>query len=162
MPKTYEPIQRQTAGASVSSIVFTSIPQNYTDLILICNYAFTGTTNILGQFNGDTGTNYSWTYLEGYSTTVTSGRGNNSASANLGYSNANQPSEAIIQFANYSNSTTFKTSIARQTQYITNNYASLTAGLWRNTNAITSINVFCGSGTITAGSLFTLYGIKAA
>jgi hypothetical protein len=35
-------------------------------------------------------------------------------------------------------------------------------GLWRNTSAISNIEIFCDGGSYTAGSTFTLYGILKA
>jgi hypothetical protein len=162
MAATYTPIASVTLGASSSSVIFNNIPQTYTDLILVCTYSFSGTTNILGQWNGDTGNNYSYTYLEGYTTVATSGRGSNTNIANLGYSNANQLSNAIIHFMNYSNATTHKTVLNRQNQTGTNTYLSMTTNLWRSTNPITLINIFCNTGTMAAGSTFNLYGILGA
>jgi hypothetical protein len=37
---------------------------------------------------------------------------------------------------------------------------SLFSGLWRNTSAITSINIYMSSGNWTTDSTFSLYGIK--
>ena len=61
---------------------------------------------------------------------------------------------------NYSNATTYKTVITRASN--ANNGVDAVVGLWRNTAAITSINVFLGTGNLDTGSTFTLYGIKAA
>jgi hypothetical protein len=63
---TYEPIASQTLGSAVSSVTFSSIPQNYTDLILVVNYGISA--NNFGariRFNGDTGSNYSDSFIYG-------------------------------------------------------------------------------------------------
>ena len=39
---------------------------------------------------------------------------------------------------------------------------SMRVGLWRNTNAITSVSFKANGTTWKSGSTFTLYGIKAA
>jgi hypothetical protein len=74
------------------------------------------------------------------------------------YSTANTIS--IWQVMNYSNSTTYKTALAKGggADYGTEAYV----GLWRNTSAITSITVLSSSGNMATGSTITLYGIKAA
>jgi hypothetical protein len=38
---------------------------------------------------------------------------------------------------------------------------ALSSGLWRNTNAINSIKLYAASANLSAGSRFSLYGIKA-
>jgi hypothetical protein len=61
---------------------------------------------------------------------------------------------------NYSNTTTYKTSIAR---YGTAGSLTLAqATLWRSTAAITSLTIVVLGSTFTAGSTFNLYGIAAA
>jgi hypothetical protein len=41
-------------------------------------------------------------------------------------------------------------------------YTVAEVGLWRNTSAITEIDLKFVTGNLVAGSTFTLYGIKAA
>jgi hypothetical protein len=67
---------------------------------------------------------------------------------------------SITHFMNYSNTTTYKTALVRG-----NNASSGVDAIvnnWRNTAAITNIDVIANSSTFTSGSTFTLYGIKAA
>jgi hypothetical protein len=69
-------------------------------------------------------------------------------------------SHVISHIQNYSNSTTHKTILARSNYAISGVKASV--GLWSNTAAITSIE--CGTGgsnTFSAGTTFSLYGIKS-
>jgi hypothetical protein len=74
----------------------------------------------------------------------------------------------IYQIMNYSNTTTYKTSLTRQNTVDAADYnGTLTAvGLWRSTSAITSVAIQLTRGgsayNFTSGSIFTLYGIKAA
>jgi hypothetical protein len=67
---------------------------------------------------------------------------------------------ATLNFQNYSNTTTYKTTLTRASLP----GASVTAAvsLWRNTAAINSIEILLSSDNFTNGSTFTLYGIKAA
>jgi hypothetical protein len=79
---------------------------------------------------------------------------------------ANQYSPYIFHFMNYSNATTYKTSFLRLSS-AGGGFAGLgeidqCVGLWRNTNAITTITLTCNnSRSFQSGSNFTLYGIKA-
>ncbi len=64
-----------------------------------------------------------------------------------------------INVMNYSNTTTYKTILSRSSDL----YTEASVNLWRNTAAITSIIIGAqGAYTFSAGSTFTLYGIKAA
>jgi len=164
MPATYEPIATTTLGSAAATVSFTSISGSFTDLILITNSA-TGVNDIdvYVQVNSDTGTNYSWTRITGNGTAAASSRSSNSGLGfrigNMSGSNVGQ-NNCIVQFQNYSNTTTYKTILARG-----NNPSLLVeayVGLWRSTSAITSMDIKTQSGTFSTGSTFTLYGIKAA
>ena len=164
---TYEPIATTTLGSNTAAVTFSSISGSYTDLVLIANFVgFTTSANsaISVRFNGDTGTNYSATYLRGNGTAASSARATNDnrmvVGATAGGTNTDW-AMSIVNFMNYSNTTTFKTVLSRYSQ------ASLSAeaevGLWRNTAAITSIEFGTyGTNLTLAGSVITLYGITAA
>ena len=163
LPSTMTPIATNTLTANSNTVTFSSIPQNYTDLVIVFNGSISVFDFIYVQYNGDTGANYSGTILYGNGTSAGSSRHSGSTYLQaIGWvtgiqNNAN----SIINIQNYSNSTTHKTLINR-----TNDAANGTqayVGLWRSTAPITSIT-FTGvnSRTIQSGSTFTLYGIKAA
>jgi hypothetical protein len=65
----------------------------------------------------------------------------------------------IIDIMDYSNTTTNKTNLTRSNN-VGNGLAAV-VGMWRNTNAITSIRFFPDSGNFSTGSTFRLYGIQA-
>ena len=161
MALTYEPISTTTLGAGATSVTFSSIPSTYTDLVLIVNDTNgTGADSLNLRFNGDTGTNYSSTRIQGDGSSAQSNRNTNATSMNIGFT-SNTLSTSIIQIMNYANTTTNKTALGRG-----NNAGvevSAKVGLWRSTAAINSIVVITGGGyTFQTGSTFTLYGIKAA
>ena len=165
---TYTPIATQTASGSVSSLTFSSIPQTYTDLVLILGSLDmpAGSAPWI-QFNGDTSTNYSVTVLEGSGSSATSNRRTSFSRILAGYnvtSNGSGQTENLIwNIQNYTNSTTYKTIIGRWNSPVAS-YPGVNAnvGLWRNTAAITSFVVSNDLGNFTAGSTFTLYGIASA
>jgi hypothetical protein len=158
---TYESIATQTLGSSSGSITFSSIPSTYTDLVIV----FSGTTAALVavdiQFNGDTSTNYSRTIISGNGSTASSDREVNQPQSSLGLSSTTQ-SDTIWQVFNYSNTTTFKTTLARAN--VTASLVRACLGLYRSTSAITSVtlSVTNSATTFNTGSTFSLYGIKAA
>jgi hypothetical protein len=156
---TYTPIASQTLASTASSVTFSSIPQGYTDLVLVVagkNSSSTYSPYI--QFNGDTGTNYSITNLYGTGSAAASTRSSSTATAYFGSLGATQ-GNAIVQIQNYSNSTTNKTALIRINDAGFRVYASVM--LWRSTAAITSLTVFNESpGTFASGTTFSIYGIQ--
>lgn len=159
---TYSLIASNTVtGSAVSSVAFNSIPQTFTDLILICNN-LTESTNQQGyiRFNGDSGSNYSRTLMYGDGTSAVSFRQTNQSGLNVGMSSTAPGQTIIMNIMDYSNSTTFKTVLDRQTNTGT---TQALVYLWRSTSAISSltINSFDGSNSISVGSKFRLYGIQA-
>jgi hypothetical protein len=161
MPNTYTELLKTTVGTATSSVTLdlTGI-SGYTDLVLVINN--THSTNAVDgwfRLNGDTGSNYSRTNLSGDGSSASSGRNSNVA---FGYGILvfTTPSTNILQFMNYANTTTYKTVLMRSNN--AGNYVQATVDLWRNTNAITSIEIGCASGNFAVGSTFSLYGIANA
>ncbi len=163
---TYEAIATQTLGSAAASVTFSSIPGTYTDLVLVMSA--TGSSSGLDirvQVNSDTGTNYSITRLLGY-TTATSNRATSATYMQLTNSvgiGTTEPTTHLLQFNNYSNTTTYKTMLVRYNQF-QGAFSEVAAevGLWRSTSAISSITFSLSSSTYASGSTFNLYGIKAA
>lgn len=153
MPATYDSI---ATGSGAAPIVFSNIPQTFTDLRLV----IVGNANFELQINGNTGSIYSQTFMQAISTsgTATSGRFNNGNrwwlysslySANalttvdlFSYTNTNYVRQMLSQFSNDANGSGVL-------------YAS--AGIWGATTAITSITIL-NSTAISA----SLYGILRA
>jgi hypothetical protein len=159
---TYEPIATTTLGSAQASVTFSSLG-SYTDLVLVFNGAGSTDINLLLQFNADTGSNYSGTFLGGNGSSAISARSSNLAHIAVNYQGYIQTgfvSNAIINIQNYSNSTTYKTVLSRFNNSATG--VDATIGLWRNTAAITSVLAKTHTGTFSTGSTFTLYGIAAA
>lgn len=162
MPITYEPIATTTLGSAAATITFSSIPGTYTDLILIVNaLRDTGSSDDhLVRFNGDTGSNYSRSYIYGDGTTAASGRESNQTSAKLVYLNSTVRGVPQLHIMNYSNTTTYKTVIQRQN--LPDTVTAINVALWRSTSAITSITITTPANNFASTSTFTLYGIKSA
>jgi len=162
MASTYTPIATTTLGSAQASVTFNSF-SGYTDLLLV----FVGTSNHTDngsrgyiQFNGDTGSNYSDTYLQWDGSSATSGRDSSATVIAYGRVGNSGLSQANISVQNYANSTTYKTVLSRQGS-LAAAHSRATVGLWRSTAAITSITLSCDSSYV-AGSTFTLYGIQSA
>jgi hypothetical protein len=164
---TYEPIETVTLNGTVSTVTLGNggtIPQTYTDLVLVFNGGTASAGNIQTRFNGDSNAIYSTVTLYGANSTPGSG----------GYANINVmypgvagslpstiSSNAIIHISGYSNNTTFKNMLSRYNN--ANVEVDLTISTWRSTAPVTSITLYSYSGSnYLSGSTFTLYGIKAA
>ncbi len=160
MAYTYEPIATNTLVSNTATVTFSSISGSYTDLYLVATaYTPGGDDNFLLNFNGDTGTNYSVTRLYGDGTSTSSSRGTNQTVCQVG-GLGNYWTMVKTNIMNYSNSTTYKTTLTRNDR--ANSSTGTTVNLWRSTTAITSIVISTSGNPFGSGSTFTLYGIKAA
>lgn len=162
--KTYKPIATATLSSTAAEYTFSSIPQTYTDLVLIMNLVPNGSGSGTFTVNGDTGSNYSYTALVGLETT---GSGVSFRDSNLtsGYwlaSGAALTNSAnlhfdILNFMNYSSTSNYKTIINRESpgQF---GYLGAWVNMWRSNSAITSITMKAAT-SFLSGTTFTLYGI---
>ena len=160
---TYVALASNTLSSTAATVTFSSISGAYTDLVLIGNgTASSGAGEVGIQFNGDTASNYSSTYLYGNGAAATTGR-------STGYTQIYLERNATFRtttrpmfranIMNYSNTTTYKTVLTRgDSQESTD----IVVGLWRSTAAITSILIDGAGATFAIGTTFTLYGILAA
>jgi hypothetical protein len=163
---TYSLINSTTLGSAQSSVTFSSIPATFTDLVLVLsltNNSGVTAPAVYVRVNGDTGSNYSTTMVYGTGSAAGSGRGSNNTYALINWLGGGSNSiivNGIVNFLDYSNTTTFKTLIHRYN----NSSAEVDAGvsLWRSTSAINSITVLdTTTRDFVSGSTFKLYGIEA-
>lgn len=166
---TYTPIATTTLSSDQSSVTFSSISGSYTDLVIVGSVRSSTTDTLLlrcGNGSVDTGSNYSLTVLKGNGSSASSARRSSASEFYADYA-AYAPSAAstfaplLINFNDYSNTTTYKTMLSRA-----NNAAAgvdAIVGLWRSTSAINILEFKYSSGVnIASGSTFTLYGILEA
>lgn len=167
---TYEPIETYTvSGSSTTQVIFGTggtVPQTYTDLIIVANMKNNTGANYNLQMQVGNGTvdttNYSSTYLGGSgSGSGYSGRDTALGGFRCGLTSNSTNTPVIIQLQNYSNTTTFKTALSRGSDAGGNVIA--VTGTWRSTSAINIIRLYNESSAVFgAGSTFTLYGIANA
>lgn len=154
---TYNPIASQTLTSGAASVTFTNIPQNYTDIVIIATGAVNTESTLYFRFNNDSSSNYSTTVLYGTGVSAGGYRWSNQSQMFFYNWNGNQ-GNAIFNIQNYSNTTTYKTVLAK-----TNNATNTTTacvGLWRSTANITELLIHSNDTFIT-GSTFNLYGIAS-
>jgi hypothetical protein len=165
IPTDFESIETITASGGETSISFTSIPSTYQHLQIRFT-ANASTNDNYMRFNSDTGNNYSWhnIYGDGSSAAVyTPGASQNKVSAGYGSINASTSytGSAVCDILDYANVNKYKTTRSLS-GYDENGsgYILFHSGLWMNTNAISTITIFPGSGSIKQYSKYALYGIK--
>jgi hypothetical protein len=152
-----------------ANIEFTGIPSTYTHLQLRGILKRTsGSFDVdTFQFNGDTGSNYTYHNLYGDGTSVgNSGSGNVTVCYGLvtpgttqGAGNFNS---FVLDILDYKNTNKFKT--ARSISGTDSNgsgYPWMSSSAWRNTNAITSIKFTPASGNYEQYTSIALYGVTA-
>ena len=160
---TYVALQSQTLSTTATSVTFTSIPSTYTDLVLV----YSGTVNttgmeIRGTLNSDAGGNYTFTVLNGNTTTPSSSRAGVRNFFSTYQSNGTSSSigTVIWNFQNYAKTGIYRTILSRTSDPGAEVDAHGTT--WLNSaNAIDTIYLYPNTGAFSAGCTFSLYGIKA-
>ena len=155
---TYTLIDSQLLSSTSTNITFTSIPQSYADLVLVCeSSASTGSVYHYIRFNNDTGSNYKRVYMQARSGAQDGGvftqtyiEGNNGAA---GTSDRNY---TICDIMDYSRTDKQKTVLISNSDDQAARIVEA-AATWANNSAITEIDIF--QGTYAVGSRFSLYGI---
>jgi hypothetical protein len=172
MPSTYTLISSVTVGTATANVTFSAIPNTYTDLeirYLSRDTSDTPLTEIITSFNGDS---LSVTTL---SSTILLGEGSLGVLSRR-YSNTSYPRHMINEPAtytantfasgsfylpNYTSTTSKPMSLfgTSENDATDNTAMNASAALYRNTTAITSINLKSAT-TFVSGSSFYLYGIS--
>jgi hypothetical protein len=171
MPSTYSLISSNVLSSSAASVTFSAIPSTYTDLVLRISSRSDSTidaSTIRLRFNGSSSASYSETLISGKPYVVVSTRG---ASAtymfNAGYfvddgngATANTFGSTEVYIPSYTASQNKPISgISAQENNALAARITGEAGLWSNTAAITSIEIFSNYNFLSTSS-FYLYGIK--
>jgi hypothetical protein len=158
-----------TVGAGgAASIEFTGIPQSATDLVILFNARYgTGTSGsriVQMQVNNDTASNYTVRYLTGNGTGATSGT---IANTYLGLiyavgdtATASTFSNNEIYIPNYTSATakTFSSNSVTENN-VAAAYATIAAGSWTGTAAVTSVKLFDPTYLFVQYSTASLYTI---
>jgi hypothetical protein len=171
---SFESIATLTASGGESFLSFTSIPSTYASIQIrgIGRFSTSTTANyVFIRLNNDTAGNYTRHRLYGDGTSAIAQGTTGSAYMPIGrVTGASAPAStfgaAICDIHNYASTTQNKTMRAfggtdantSDTSY----QIQLASGLWLNTAAVNRVDVYPDSGTWSAGSTFSLYGIKGA
>ena len=126
--------------------------------------------NIWAQFNGDTGSNYTWQFIKGDGATVSSTHDTSDPYVALGVfgttgagAGVNGSFRAEVIHAQGA----WKKNVLSHTYTAEFNDLYLLGGTWQNTDPIRRIEIFGtdntlvkGTASIAAGSLFSVYGLR--
>jgi hypothetical protein len=168
----YFPLGEFTLAASQTEIEFTNIPQTYTHLqiryIARGTRAATGSQLVL-RYNGFT-SGYTRHRIIGDGSTATANGATGTAFFDLydvpgSTATANTFGAGIIDVLDYKNTNKLKTfrllhGDDRNGSGAVGLQSTIYTGV-NNTNAITSIKMFCNDGNLAANSSFSLYGVLA-
>jgi hypothetical protein len=167
----FESIATTTLSTSAASVTFSSIPQTYKHLQIRCLMRNTDSnleqSGLYMRFNSDTASNYSWHRVYGNGTNAPSDASTSTSSmlAGIGARTGALASTfgvTVIDVLDYVNTNKY-TTIRGLTGHDANGngYVGLGSGNWRNTAAVTTIDLITDATySFVQYSSFALYGIK--
>jgi hypothetical protein len=168
MANTYELIGKSILGSNQSSVTFTAIPSTFTDLKVVVSartQSIYESDNAFVTFNGSS-SGYSERTLQNingtlYSFSASSAYINWACVTTAAAATANTFGNSEFYIPNYTSSNN-KSVSADGTQEMngTPTVLALTAALWSNSAAITSITLTPQNPNFVTGSSFYLYGIS--
>jgi hypothetical protein len=155
-------IETKTLAVAAASIEFTSIPQTFTDLVMICSIRENGGDThraFIMTINGSEVTNRRTLVGNGSSvSTLTT----YIAVANSSTSTANTFANVSFYVPNYTTATLKSISVDFVTEAnATTAFAGIAGGISPATTAITSMGISGTGASWIAGSTVSLYGIKS-
>jgi hypothetical protein len=164
----YESISKANGTGSSGTISFTSIPSTYRNLQirLLSRSDSAGLNQVFIQFNTDTGTTYSSHLLLGDGASASSSGTANASRMSVSLeggasTGANIYGGAVVDIYDYTDTNKYKTLRGLGGADANGSgYVWFSSGNWRNTNAITSIQIIAENGNFTTASSFALYGIN--
>ena len=167
MANTYTLIASNTVGSGgTAQVDFTSIPQTYTDLLLLnSTRGASGVGYNLIRFNSSS-SNFSTREIQGNGSGVSSNSdtGGRAGSYNASTFTASTFANDVVYIPNYTSSNYKSYSVDKVSEQDgTEAYAELIAGLWSQTAAITTLKFIAASSSDLAQySTAYLYGISNA
>lgn len=169
----YELISTTILASSASSVTFSSIPQDFKHLQIraVTKSNSSDLARIYGQLNGVTSGVYTAHNLRGNGSTVTSNSTTTSATqmidvggftAQTFFEGENEFGALVMDILDYSNTsknTTLRCLSGFRTSSFTP-YIFLSSGLYMQTTAVSSVNLFLNANSFVAGSRFSIYGLR--
>lgn len=165
----FEQIQTVFGTGSSGTITFSSIPATYKHLQIRVSSRSNDSnaiSNLSMRMNGDSASNYSWHFMQGFGTGQWSSAGSSASLISLRDTlsgpSGDLPGVIIVDLLDYADTNKNKTirAFGGLTNGTTQNQVSLISGNWRSTSAISSLTLSIAMGSFITSSRFSLYGIK--
>ena len=160
----YDALATVTLSTATSSITFAGIPSGYKHLQIraIGKPTVAGGQEVYVRYNGDSAaTSYYSHQLYGNGTTAIGASYGTVNQAYITYWSGSEFGSFVCDILDYSNTNKNTTLRALGGHDLNSSgYILLRSGLWINTAAVTSINLFSSSGNFATNSSFALYGVK--
>lgn len=155
---TMQPIANITLAGTTTSVIFSNITQAYRDLVIVSNGLSNSSGNeIFVNLNGDTTSNYGFVQIYSTGTSNTSNSGVNTF-ASAGRQSTAAASNVLTIF-DYSTTDKHKSMLLRGD--LASQYTTLQALRWSSNSAVTTVGLYPGTGSFSAGSSFAVYGVIA-
>ena len=157
MPSTYTKIITTTLSSNTSEVEIASIPNTYSDLVLVVSGTTTGNANVRIRFNYDNTNSYIW-HCIGATTGIQQILQTSQTSLRLTYPALfnTDPSSRTVHINDYANTSKYKTILSRGGSSAG---TDISTGTWLNTDPIYGIYVSTDTQNFAVGTVFTLYGI---
>lgn len=155
---TYTPISSIVLSADATEVTFSSIPQNYRDLILVSNFMLTD-SGAYGKMYLNNASSFPYVYMRASDQTENSASGTVSW-VFLGLGDTTHTATCVSQIMGYSLTNVQKVVLSRQS-YPADNRVRAETTTYESTTSVTQIDIDASAGNLKAGSSFSLYGIEA-
>jgi hypothetical protein len=163
---TYELISTTILGGTAASVTFSGLgayASTYKHLQIRMTARLSSANAIDAYINGDTGSNYAGHLLRGDGSSVASFARSSTSILQIAdaTNTANVFTGAVVDILDFASSTKNTTIRSITGDAGGQNYSQMWSGLWNNTAAVTSIQLYGrASTTFQIGSRFSIYGIR--
>ena len=169
----YDLLETEILTGSQASVTFSSLGDYASDYqhlqiraVMRSNRGSTGGGAGI-RFNSDSATSYTRHFLEGNGSAVTFfGAGNTNFADFSAYTGATSTADsfaaAVVDLLDVFETSKYTTVRRLDGAASTFNVINLGSGVWRDTDALTDIEIFDRFSTFVTGSRFSLYGLKAS
>ena len=158
---TYDLLDSTTLTSSASSVTFSSISQDFRDLVLVIDALgdSSSAANVLVTFNGDSGSNYSFVLMSGNGSTAISSSGTTTSISGFGSDGTNKIF-TLFQVMDYSATDKHKSVLVRPNR--ADSVVQARAARWANTSSVTTVTITDNlANGYAIGSTFYIYGIAS-